>query len=81
MKKSRLQNRYLKYPYRENFLAYKNIKDKCNNLLKQSTKKCIKHISHKEAATSKSFWNTVKPSITHEGIQTNENILIEVKKN
>ena len=26
MEKSRLQNRHLKYPSRENFLAYKNIK-------------------------------------------------------
>ena len=36
MEKSRLRNRHLKHPSRENFLAYKNIKNKCNNLLKQS---------------------------------------------
>ena len=72
---------HLKYLSRENFLAYKNIKNKCNNLLKQSKKKYIKDISNKGAATSKSFWNTVKPFITHKGIQTNENITIEVEKN
>ena len=81
MEKSRFRNRHLKYPSRENFLAYKNIKNKCNNLLKQSKKKYIKDISNKGAATSKSFWNTVKPFITHKGIQTNENITIEVEKN
>ena len=81
MEKSRLRNRHLKYPSRENFLAYKNIKNKCNNLLKQSKKKYIKDISNKGAATSKSFWNTVKPFITHKTIQTNENITIEVEKN
>ena len=81
MEKSRLRNRHLKHPSRENFLAYKNIKNKCNNLLKQSKKKYIKDISNKGAATSKSFWNTVKPFITHKGIQTNENIIIEVEKN
>ena len=43
MKKSRLRNRHLKYPSRENFLAYKNI-CKWNNLLKQSKKKYIKDI-------------------------------------
>ena len=80
MEKSRLRNRHLKYPSRENFLAYKNIKNKCNNLLKQSKKKYIKNISNKGAATSKSFWNPVKPFITHKGIQTNENITIEVEK-
>ena len=80
MEKSRLRNRHLKHPSRENFLAYKNIKNKCNNLLKQSKKKYIKDISNKGAATSKSFWNTVKPFITHKGIQTNENITIEQRK-
>ena len=76
----KLRNRHLIYPSRENLLAYKNIKKKCDNLLKQSKKKCIKD-SNKGAATSKSFWNTVKPFITHKGIQTNENITIEVEKN
>ena len=60
-----LRSRHLKYPSRENFLAYKDIKYKCNNLLKQSKKKYIKYISNKGAATSKQFWNTVKPFITH----------------
>ena len=81
MEKSRPRNRHLQYPSRENFLAYKNIKNKCNNLLKQSKKKYIKDISNKGAAISKSFWNTVKPFIIHKGIQTNENITIEAEKN
>ena len=81
MEKSRLRNRHLKYPSKENFLAYKNIKNKCNNLLKYSKKKYVKDITNKGTATSKSFWNTVKPFITHKGIQTNQNITIEVEKN
>ena len=81
MEKSRLRNKYLKYPSRENFLSYKNIKNKCNNLLEQSKKKYIKDVSNKRVATSKSFWNTVKHVITHKGIQTNENITIEAEKN
>ena len=81
MKKSRLRNRHLKYPSRENFLTYTNIKNKCNNLLKQSKKKYIKDISNKGAATSKSFWNAVKPFITHKGIQTKEDRTNEVEKN
>ena len=75
----KLRNRHLIYPSRENLLAYKNIKKKCDNLLKQSKKKCIKD-SNKGAATSKSFWNTVKPFITHKGIETNKNITIEAEK-
>ena len=64
MEKSRLRNRHLKHPSRENFLAYKNIKNKCNNLLKQSNNEYIKDIRNKGAATSKLFWETVKPFIT-----------------
>ena len=30
MNKSRLRNKYLKWPSRENFLAYKMVKNKCN---------------------------------------------------
>ena len=75
----KLRNRHLIYSSRENLLACKNIKKKCNNLLKQSKKKCIKD-SNKEGATSKLFRNTVKPFITHKGIETNKNITIEAKK-
>ena len=39
MEKSRLWNRHLKYPSRENILPYKNIKNKCKDSLKQSKKK------------------------------------------
>ena len=81
MEKSRLQNRQLKYPSGKNFVTYKNIKKKCNNLLKQCKKKYMKDISNKGAGTSKSFWNTVKPFISHKGIQTNENIAIQIEKN
>ena len=80
MEKSRLRNRHLKHPSRENFLAYKNSKNKCNNLLKQSKNKYIKDTRNKGAATSKSFWDTVKPFITDKGIQTNENITVEQRK-
>ena len=38
-------------------------------------------ISNKGAATSKSFWNTVKRFITNKSIQINEDITIEVEKN
>ena len=58
MEKFRLRNRHLKYPSRENFLAYKNVKNKCSNLLKQFKKKHIKEINYKGEATSTHFLNT-----------------------
>ena len=43
MNKSKTRNRYLKWPSRENFLAWKSVKNLCNNLTK----------------TNKAFWNTI----------------------
>ena len=34
MNRSKLRNRYIKWPSRENFLDYKNAKNTCNNLNK-----------------------------------------------
>ena len=42
MNKSRIKNKYLKWPSRENYLAYKKIKNKCNNLVKKSKKSFFK---------------------------------------
>ena len=41
IEKSRLLNSHLKYPSSETFSAYKKIKNKCNNLLKQIKRKDI----------------------------------------
>ena len=45
------------------------------------SEKYVKYISNKGEATSKSFWNIVKPFVTHKSTQTNENITTEVEKN
>ena len=38
MNRSRFENRYLKWPSRENFLAYKKVKNLCNSLNKEAKK-------------------------------------------
>ena len=38
MEKSRIRNKYLKWPSRENFLNYKKVKNKCNSLVKKAKK-------------------------------------------
>ena len=60
MNKSRIKNKYLKWPFRENYLAYKKIKNKCNNLVKKSKKRYFQENASEGSASSKSFWNTVK---------------------
>ena len=82
MNKSILRNMYLKWPSRENFLAYKKKKDKCNTLRKKTKKSYFKYFyKNKDFATSKTFWNTVWPFITNKGTISNENIKIKAGEN
>ena len=78
MNKSRLKNKYQKWPSRENSLAFKKIKNKCNNLIKRTY---FENLSKNDNfATSKTFWNTVRPFITNKGTVSNENITIKAEE-
>ena len=77
MTKSRIRSKYLKWPSRENFLAFKSIKNKCNNLLKKSKKKCFLENANEGSVSSKLFWNTVKPFISNKEALSNDSIIIE----
>ena len=82
MNKSRLRNKYLKWPSRENFLAYKKVKNKCNILTRKTKKRCFEYIAkNKNFATNKTFWNTVRPFITNKGAISDENIKIKAEEN
>ena len=77
MSKSRIKNKYLKWPSRENYLAYKKIKNKCNNLVNKMKKRYFQENASKGSASSKSFWNKVKSFISSRGTLSNDNIIIE----
>ena len=77
MDKSRVKNKYVKWPSRENYLNYKKIKNKCNSLTKKAKKKYFQNVSNQNSSTSKKFWNTVKPFMTNKGAISNENIIIK----
>ena len=80
MNKSRIKNKYLKWPSGENYLAYKRIKNKCNNLLKKSKKIYFQKHAGEGSATGKQFWNTVKPFISSKGTLSDDNIIIEAQE-
>ena len=79
MNKSRPRNKYLKRLSRENFLAYKNMKNKCNSLNKNATKSYLQKPAKNDIISNKHFWNTVKPFITNKGILTDDKIVIETE--
>ena len=64
MKRSKSKNLHCKWPSREKFLAYKNEKNKCNNMTKYAKKTY--------------FWKvTAKKVVNHFGMQSNPFSLIE----
>ena len=79
MNRSKLRNRYIKWPSRENFLDYKKAKNTCNNLSKFAKKSYFDKVTSKGFVSNKAFWNTVKPFLTNKGFLTNENITINLK--
>ena len=82
MNKSRLRNKYLKWSSRENFLAYKKVKKKCNTLTRKTKKRYFEYIAkNKNFAMSKTFWNTIRPFITNKGTISDENIKIKAEEN
>ena len=65
--RSKLRNRYIKQPSRENFLDYKKAKNTCNNLNKFAKKSYFDKVTSKGFVSNKAFWNTVKLFLTNKG--------------
>lgn len=65
---------------RKKFSAYKKMKDKCDNLVKQSMKKYVKDITKKRIATSKTFRNTFQTLVTDKIVEAKENIYLSREK-
>ena len=79
MQKSKVRNKYLKWPSRENFLKYKKVKNKCNSLVRKSKKEYFQNVSNANSSHSKSFWNAVKPFVSNKGAISNENIIVKAQ--
>ena len=79
MNKCKLRNRYIKWPFRENFLDFKKAKNTCNNLSKFTKKSNFNKVTSKSFVSNKAFCNTLKPFLTNKGFLTNENITIKHK--
>ena len=77
MQKSKVRNKYLKWPSCENFLTYKKVKNTCNSLVRKSKKEYFQNLSNANSSHSKSFW---KPFVSNKGAISNENIVIKAQK-
>ena len=73
------KNRYLKWPSRENFQAYKKKKNFCNTLNKKNKKDFFKKAIENGIMGSKKFWSTVKLFFSSKGFITITSIEIDNK--
>ena len=61
MNKSKIRNKYQKWPSRENFLTLKEAKTFCNKLTKSVKRAYFRKATGKGFVNNKAFRNTVKP--------------------
>ena len=79
MDRSRIKNRYLKWPSRENFLELKKAKHFCKNLTKKAKRQYFKSVSSKGRAANKQFWDVVKPFFSNKNLHSDYHISIKDK--
>ena len=55
MTKSKVKNSYVKWPSRENFVAYKKAKNKCNSLTRKAKRKFFKEATKSGMMYNRTF--------------------------
>ena len=78
MMKSKAKNQYVKWPSRENFLAFKKAKNKCTSINKNTKKDYFKEATKYGVMTNKEFWKRLKPFLTNKECFSEHQISIEV---
>ena len=66
MAKSKVKNSYVKWPSRENFVAYKKAKNRCNSLIRKAKRKFFKKATKSGLMSNRTFWKAVKPFLTND---------------
>ena len=79
MNRSKIKNRYSKWPSGENILKLKKDKRLCKNLTKKAKKQYFKSVSSKDMASNKQFLDVVKPFSPNQNLHADEHILIKDK--
>ena len=79
MTRSRIKNKYNKWPSRQNFLALKQIKNKCTNLTKAAKKQYFAKSFEKQPLTNKSLWNSISPFPTNKNVRNDDVITLKEK--
>ena len=76
--KSKAKKQYVKWPLRENFLAFKKAKNKCTSINKKAKKDYFKEATKYDVMTNKEFWKKLKPFFINERCFSEDRISIEI---
>ena len=79
MNRSRCKHKYLKFPPRENFLAMKSMKNKCNSLCKKAKTQYFKKCTNKISLNNKQFWLLIKSFLTYESSLLSDSVTTKDK--
>ena len=73
------KNKYNKWPSRENFLALKQIKNKCTNLTQAAKKQYFAKSAENQPLTNQSFWNSISLFLTNKNVRNDDVISLNEK--
>ena len=76
MQKSKVWNKFLKWPSRENFLNYEKVKIKCSSLIRKCKKEFFQNLSNASSSHSKLFFWMMSNFLC----QIKSNIIIKAQK-
>ena len=80
MNRSRCKHKYLNFISRENFLAIKFMKNKCNSVCKKAKTQYFRKGTNKISSNNKQFWDLVKPFLTNKSSLSSDSITIKDKE-
>ena len=77
MKRSQLKNKFIKKRNKTNWQKYKNQRNFCSNLLKQTKRNYFSNLDLNSLNDSKKFWKNIKPLFSDKGSSTNKVMICE----
>ena len=77
MRRSNLENKFLKNVTPENKAAYRKQRNLCSKLYKKERRKYYSNLDPSNFTDNKIFWKTVKPFLTDKGTTSRKITLIE----
>ena len=77
MTRSRLKNRFNKNSSAKIWNSYKEQRNFCLKLLRQTKEKYFNNINVKKVSDNKNFWKSDKPFFSNKGLNSNNILLVE----